>query len=478
MKTVAQKNESVQIEELEHAVQTLLTQTANDLARETKFVQRASPLTGAIFAQALIWGWLACPDASYTQLQQMVALRGCEVSAQALEQRMTERAADFLLSLLHALLAEAMRGERVQNEVIGRFTGVYLQDGTIISLPASLSGVYQGCGGKTEESGKSALRVQIRLNMQTGELQGPWVQEGRACERKSGGSVEALPLPEGSLFVADAAYFTFHSMRKLSEQHVGWLTHARADLAVVDAHGIKRALTDYLKRRMEQKVIDEWVTIGGTTPTRQKVRLIAFRVSEETARRRREQAGKRTKARGKGSRRDVRVGKKHARPRKDGHHRCHPSKKRLELSEWTILLTNVAEERLSAEEARALMRCRWQIELVWRLWKERGQIDIWRSEKEMRILCEIYAKLLGMVLQHWLLIVGCWQEPHRSLVKASLAVKLLAPSYALTLDGPVCLHDVILAGKRAMARSTLNTSRKRPSTADLLEQPALTAGLG
>ncbi len=96
----------------------------------------------------------------------------------------------------------------------------------------------------------------------------------------------------------------------------------------------------------------------------------------------------------------------------------------------------------------------------------------------MRILCEIYAKLLGMVIQHWLMIVGCWQEPHRSLVKASLVVKLLAPSYALTLDGPVCLHDVILAGKRAMARSTLNTSRKRPSTADLLEHPALTAGLG
>jgi len=88
-------------------------------------------------------------------------------------------------------------------------------------------------------------------------------------------------------------------MQKLTEQHVWWLTHAKADLTFLDARGVKYNLINYLKQRSDQKVIDEWVTIGGTQPTRQKVRLMAFRVSDETAQRRREQVDRDTQTRGK-----------------------------------------------------------------------------------------------------------------------------------------------------------------------------------
>jgi hypothetical protein len=188
-----------------------LTQTAQEIARETKFVQRASPLTGAIFAQTLVLGWLALPGASYTQLQQMMALCGCEVSVQALEKRMTEKAADFLLTLLHAVMTEAIRSEPVSTELLSRFEGVYLQDGSIISLPNQLEGLYQGFGGSTEESGKSAMRMQIRLNMQTGQMHGPWLQEAHQCEQKSPASITELPLSKKALYVADSACFPFGS---------------------------------------------------------------------------------------------------------------------------------------------------------------------------------------------------------------------------------------------------------------------------
>ena len=74
---------------------------------------------------------------------------------------------------------------------------------------------------------------------------------------------------------------------------------------------------------------------------------------------------------------------------------------------------------MTLEEAMTLIRIRWQIELLFKLWKSEGHIDESRSESPYRVLCELYAKLIGMVIHHWIILTGCWQRPNRSLVKIS-----------------------------------------------------------
>src|SRR5207253_616381 len=98
---------------------------------------------------------------------------GCDVTAQALEQRMTPAAVAYLEALLHLVVEQAVIAEEVKIEVLQRFQGVYTQDGTVIGLPNSLEEKYRGFGGNTEESGKSGMRAQIRLNLSNGEMQGP-----------------------------------------------------------------------------------------------------------------------------------------------------------------------------------------------------------------------------------------------------------------------------------------------------------------
>jgi len=486
MQTVAQKSPCVQtaqpqaregtsIEEIAKHLQEVLGEKTEELARKTNFVKRRSPITGKVFAQALIMGWLAMPDASYSQLQQMLEVVGCDVSAQALEQRMTKEAGEFLKEILHQAVEKVVIGEEVTTEILQRFNGVFTQDGSVIGLPKSLEHVYQGFGGNTEESGKSGMRAQIRLNLNNGEMQGPWIKEARACEREGEGSFEELPPPVGSLSITDTGYFTLLRMRWMTETGKWWLTHAKANLLIFDERGVKYTLVEYIKKNQHKQVIDAWVTIGNTSKTRQEARLMAFRVSDQRAQQRREQQNKNTQIRAKGSRRDVQVGKRRQRPSQDGRHRRRLSAKRMKLIEWTILLTNVPQSLLAPHEARALVRARWQIELIWRLWKERGMLDIWRSTKDTRILCEIYAKLIGMLFQQWFTILGCWSQPDRSMVKASMAVQLLTPSLALALSGPMTLQDILSAMKRAMYRATINSSKKRQRTCDLLKDPLLTA---
>ena len=86
----------------------------------------------------------------------------------------------------------------------------------------------------------------------------------------------------------------------------------------------------------------------------------------------------------------------------------HPSKRRLAVADWTILVTNMPSNLLTADEALTVMRIRWQIELIFKLWKSVNSLDKSRSKKKWRILTEVYGKLLVVLLQHWLIVMGAW----------------------------------------------------------------------
>ncbi|MEI8165483.1 MAG: hypothetical protein WCG26_03855 [Chloroflexales bacterium] len=49
----------------------------------------------------------------------------------------------------------------------------------------------------------------------------------------------------------------------------------------------------------------------------------------------------------------------------------------------------------------------WQIELLNKLWKRHGEVDETRGRRPARVLAEVYAKCIGMLIQHWLLLTGC-----------------------------------------------------------------------
>jgi IS4 transposase len=65
-----------------------------------------------------------------------------------------------------------------------------------------------------------------------------------------------------------------------------------------------------------------------------------------------------------------------------------PSQESLALADWTVVITNAPVELMSAQEAFILLHIRWQIELLFKLWKSHAKIDEWRSENPHRILCE------------------------------------------------------------------------------------------
>lgn len=109
------------------------------------------------------------------------------------------------------------------------------------------------------------------------------------------------------------------------------------------------------------------------------------------------------------------------------------SARRLGLAAWVIFITNAPTELVSLEAGMVLGRVRWQIELLFKLCKSHGHIDESRSTKPWRVLCDVYAKLLAMLLQHWMTLINLWGYPDRSLVKAAKTVAKYAVQIATSL---------------------------------------------
>jgi Transposase DDE domain len=427
------------IPQVARTMREILTATADTAARDTRFVQRTSPLGGATFSQTLVFGFLDNPQASLEELTQTAAALGVDITPQALDQRFTAPAAACLKQVLDAAIARVVTADPVAGSLLARFTAVYIQDSSTIVLPDVLAALWQGCGGSTPERTRAALKLQVRLEMRTGRLD-VQLQDGRASDQAA---VLSGPLPAGALRLADLGYWSLDALQALGQQGVFWLSRLQTQTALYDTTGCRRDVQEFLEAAAPAPVEQE-VVLG--VDQRVPARLLAMRVPQDVADARRRRL--REAARKKG--RQV-------------------SATRLALAAWTILVTNVPADRLVLREALVLGRVRWQIELLFKLWKSHGGVDESRSTKPWRVLCEVYAKLLAMLIQHWLFLVSCWAYPNRSLVKAAQTVRKHALLLASALHGLLGLTTAITAIKRCLAAGCrMNRRRKQPNTYQLL----------
>jgi len=427
------------IQQVARSMQTVLMDRAEELGRELGFVQRLRKLSGSTFVRTLVFGFQEAPNASYEDLSQSAATIGVAISAQGLEQRFTETAVRLLYQTLMCAVEQVIASRPAAIPILQRFEGVYLRDSSVICLPVELARMWPGVGDS--RGATAALKLQVEYNISTGQLDGPVIQSGRTQDQNS--PFQQRTLPVGALHVADLGYFRLERLATDDQQGVYWITRLKAGTAVYTVSGQRLDLVNWLNAQGETQ-IDQRVLVG--RQQRLACRLLAVRVPEEVAEQRR--------------RRLREYARKKQVPLKA---------ETLALAEWILLITNVPEEMLLVREALILQRVRWQIELLFKLWKSHAQVDEWRSHNPWRILCEIYAKLIGVVLLHWVCLTSFWERPNRSLFKAAHAVQKYAVALALALTSRRRLVSVLTILQTClMATCRVNRRKKHPSTWQLL----------
>lgn len=432
------------IAQVSQAMQTMLTtaaEAADAALHYTKRPDRAK-FTASTLVQTLVFGWLAHPAATVEQFAQSAARVGVDVSPQAIDQRFTHATADLLREVLLTSVDQLIAADPVAIPVLQRFTEVRVQDSTTIVLPDSLADQWAGCGGSTTTNTTAALKCGLQIDLLHGTWTGFDLADGRASDQR-------LPLqhaawPKGALRLADLGFFDLGVLAEGDAAGSYWLSKIDALTRISDATHHEESLLTFIEDVTPLTGWDGWVWLG--KGRRVAARLLVQPVPQEVADQRRRRIRKEARDKGRT-----------------------PSAVVLALAAWTILITNVPDALLTITEAVVLAKVRWQIELIFKLWKSHGQVDQWRSQKPPRIMCEVYGKLLAMVLQQWVFLVGCWAYPDRSLVKAAQVVRDHAADMASARACVVHLTDVLKTVQRVLKRTArLNPRKKRPNTYQLL----------
>ena len=422
--------------------QMVLGEYADQVGRDVGFVRRSVKVSGSSFAQTLVMSFLASPDATYSDMSQTAAVVGLEITPQGLEQRFTAEAAALMRTLLERAIVETLGVEVESPSLLAKFDNILIRDSSIITLPDELRDIWSGVGGSAGET--AALKLQVDLDYASGELHGPVLQDGRTYDQKS--PYQDVCLPAGALHLADLGYFNLDRLARDTERGVFWITRLKVGTGLKDESGQPLDLVSMLSKQDRQK-IDMPVQMG-----RQSIpcRLVAEQVPPEVAAER------------------IRKLKEWSRKKQQP-----VTKRRKQLVYWTVLVTNVPDGVLSSEQVLAMMRVRWQVELLFKLWKSHAKVDEWRSENPWRILCEIYAKLLGVVFSQWIFQASLWRQPNRSPFLAAKTIQKFAFSIACVLNDAGALRSVLTKLCNCLVPGCKQQRRKRhPATFQLLESLA------
>jgi hypothetical protein len=425
------------------SLQALFGIMAEEVEKSHPVILRQRRFTVASLAKTFVFGFLAKPRASDEDLAQTAGLFGVHVTKQAVEQRSTPRLAAFLEGLFRKATCHVISAQKALAPILDRFPAVYLLDSTSESLPDTECGRFPGCGG-SHGGGKAVMKLQTLWEICRGALVAVAIEAGRACDYKT--PLQMVSMPRGALRIADLGYFDTEVFERLEAERIYWLSRLQFGTAVFTREGRPLPLLAWLAQQ-PGSFVDEPVRVGAERKV--SCRVIAWRLPEEQANRRRQKLIAEAR-------------------RKDGRT---PSKERLAWCDWTILVTNVPVALLSAKETAVMYRARWQIELLFKRWKSLGLIAELAGSTEVRQVVRVWARLLAVLVQHWVMLTTAWGDARTSLVKVWNAIQARALLLGRALDDLAGLEYELEQLTETLETTAKQDKRKKPSTFGLLNDP-------
>ncbi len=363
--------------QIAQALYTLCGPVAQEVARTSGLVHRRSKLDGLKFLQMWVWTCVEQPQVTLGALQQVAADLGLVISKSGLQQRLTPAAVTFLQTLFGRVQACLQNQVALPVTLLRHFTAVHLRDATALALPGTqaLITAFPATGGNGPKAG---MKLQVWFEWLRGNLEALWQTDGRVPDQRA--TQHLAHLVPGGLVLADLGYFVLTSLTAIAAAGAYFISRFETGTGVRDPQ--RGQPFDLLAHLQHLPAAQDHVELALLVGLQHRVpcRLLAVRLAPaQVAQRRRKAAAA---ARHKG--RQV-------------------SAQKLAWLDWSVYVTNVPAAWLTLRQVVLVYALRWQVELLFKLWKSQGQIDHVVGQLAPRILCELYAKLIGLVLFNFLI---------------------------------------------------------------------------
>jgi hypothetical protein len=348
---------------------------ADEKARETGFVQRQSPLSGSLFVQALVWTVYQLGSITLSAVAAMAEELDprCRVSAQAIDERMTKAAVSFLQAMLLWVVQQTIPQPTLVVPLLSLFSAVYLLDSTVISLPSALRSEFAGCGG---DGSSAAAKCYLLLEWLTGRWEAVEWRDGKKADQNMG-SLFVRGRPRGALWLMDLGFWNLGFLFLIEQAESFFLSrlYSQTVVSVRDSWGqLQRLELDRLLGRAPRERVFELAVYLGATQLL-PARLVCVPLPPEVGNQRRRRARETARRQGRT-----------------------PTQQLLRRLDWNLFVTNAPPRRLPTTTVAVVYRVRWQVELAFRLAKSEAGLERTNSEKPTRVLCELYAKMIALLL--------------------------------------------------------------------------------
>jgi hypothetical protein len=417
------------------------------LARETRVIQRYRKLTPEVLLEMILFTLLKCPRPKTKKYVATAAQLGLTITERAVEKRFTPPLVAFLRQVLQRTLQQIITTPRVPSALLEKFTSVRVGDSTSVTLPDACAEEFPGCGGKSG-SGKAVVKLQVLWDLCSGRLLNLVIEPGRHSDAKSAIHDE-LPPPR-SLSLWDLGYFSLKRFAAWTAHDAFFISRLQPGTAVLEVDGQPLDLRQRLRRHVWSTPLDMTVLLG--CKERVTCRLIALRAPQAVVDQRRRKAYEKAQKSGRT-----------------------PSSEFLEWCAWTILVTNCAAAELTWKEVMVLYRSRWQIELLFKLWKKHNRLaDHATTKSAAWQMAEFWGKLIAAIIQHGLLLSMTWMDHRRSLMQAAEELREKIDGLVDEIGDHVRLTEKLHKAQAILATvARVNPRKKKPSWFQLILNPEL-----
>lgn len=423
------------------------------LARETKFVQRTSKLTGHIFLITYTFAMSLYANPTLEQLSSMLAQVlerfDEEISREGLHQRINAYAVTFF----EAMLAQAIHISLPSGstlKILEQFVEVILLDSTSFQVPANLSPVFGGSGGSASTA---ALKIRFGYDLRSGRFFYR-IQEGKTPDNRNGnGIVEEVR--SGALRISDLGFFNLQAFGELEQKGAYYLSRMKTGVNLyqrtADGEFLLWDLVSFVTHMSPDR--HELVLYVRHEKTFFKTRLIVEPVPAQVIRQRIRGMRRQCQKKGRSFPPDFKI-----------------------LAAVNTYITNAPKTSLPPQGCRLLYSIRWQIELIFKLWKSNFALEHVAGIRKERVLCTLYAKLLCIFVTSKLVFWvrnEVWNTRKRELSEFR-AAKVLQTYLADVSHGLVFSPDRVTAVLRnavkAMTHCLKSPQHTRRYPLDLLDE--------